>query len=67
MHAGWIIVMKMSFFSTVVVPGAQFIDGIGRRYFLVAEPITWVSVLVVLFLVHTYASKFRKETAAGGN
>lgn len=61
MHAGWIIVVKMSFFSTVVVPGAQFIDGIGRRYFLVAEPITWVSVLLVLFLVQAYVSRCVKE------
>jgi membrane protease YdiL (CAAX protease family) len=57
LHAGWIVVLKMSSVATSVAPGAEFVDGIGRRYFLVAEPVTWFSVIIVMGLIQWYCAR----------
>jgi membrane protease YdiL (CAAX protease family) len=54
LHTGWVIAVKVSFYFTAVAPGYEFPAGVGRRYFLVAQPLTWLSIVavgaVVLFL-----------------
>lgn len=47
MHAGWVAALKGGLFTTTEVPGFRFASGIGRRYFLVAEPHAWASFLVI--------------------
>jgi membrane protease YdiL (CAAX protease family) len=51
LHAGWIMALKMSVFTTSAVAGFQFSSGIGQRYFLVAAPLTWLSIIGVGGLV----------------
>jgi len=51
LHAGWILVLKMSLVVTSVTPGTVFAAGLGRRYFFVAEPITWIGLVLVWWIV----------------
>lgn len=51
LHAGWIMGIKSAFFSTRINDGFSFPEGVGRRYFLVAEPAGWAAMGVVLILV----------------
>jgi uncharacterized protein len=47
LHTGWIVAVKMTGYTTVVRPGYVFSPGAGQRYYLVSEPIAWVSILAV--------------------
>lgn len=54
LHAGWVMAIKMANYSTEFVPGVTPPPGIGKRYFLVADPIGWTSIILVfvaLFLL----------------
>jgi hypothetical protein len=51
LHAGWILALKVSLFLTEVPAGVNFAQGLGRHYFFVAQPATWISLLVVWMLV----------------
>lgn len=57
LHAGWVLAVKLAFYATDVAPGVEFASGVGRRYFLVAEPVAWLSVLLVLLVVWLAKSK----------
>lgn len=49
MHAGWVVGMKLALAVTSVGDAAAVdpMAGLGRRYFLVAEPLTWLSIVMV--------------------
>jgi membrane protease YdiL (CAAX protease family) len=55
LHSGWVISMKVARFVTEAESGYIFASGIGHRYFLVAEPLAWGSLLLVglaAYVVH---------------
>jgi uncharacterized protein len=56
LHAGWVVIMKFAHYATEVVPGYHFPSGIGRRYFLVAEPLSWVSIGIVWLVLFAWFS-----------
>ncbi len=47
LHSGWVIAMKLCAFGTQKAAGFEFPEGIRRSNLLVAEPLTWVSILLV--------------------
>lgn len=51
LHSGWIIAIKLCFLTTATVPGHIYPEGLSRRYFLVGEPIAWISILLTFFIV----------------
>jgi hypothetical protein len=51
LHAGWVIAIKLASFSTVKTANFAYAEGVGRRYFLVAEPLAWVSIVLVGVIV----------------
>jgi membrane protease YdiL (CAAX protease family) len=51
LHAGWVFALKASLFLAFVPAGMNFAEGLGRRYSFVAEPVTWVCVVLVWFAV----------------
>lgn len=60
LHTGWVVAIKLCFLTTATVQGYIYPEGISRRYFLVAEPIAWASVLItfaIIVLMHFRASK----------
>lgn len=60
LHAGWILAVKVAFYATNEIPGVSFVTGLGRRYFLVGEPLVWGITgltLAVIFLVKLPSDK----------
>ncbi len=51
LHAGWVVSMKLAYYTTQVDPGHTFAAATGRRYFLVAQPEGWISILAVAALL----------------
>lgn len=51
LHAGWVIAIKIAGFSTEKTANFAYAEGVGRRYFLVAEPLAWVSIVLVGVIV----------------
>jgi len=51
LHAGWVTGIKMVKYSTVVSPGIYIPPGPGSRYFLLTQPVAWLSILAVFLLV----------------
>ncbi len=47
LHAGWIMAMKLTRFSTEKTSSFVHLDGVGRNFFLLAEPLAWVAILLV--------------------
>ncbi|MCB0332867.1 MAG: CPBP family intramembrane metalloprotease [Bdellovibrionales bacterium] len=47
LHAGWVIALKLSGFLTMKLPDFEYAAGVGRRYFLLMSPFTWISILLV--------------------
>ena len=48
MHGGWFIAAKFCVFATALLPGHSLPTGLDKRYFLVGQPWTWLSVLLVI-------------------
>lgn len=67
LHSGWVMAMKMALYATGEETASRFPAGIGQRYFLVAQPIGWVSILLVLLIVLMCRRffDFRSPTTAG--
>ncbi|RMG44410.1 MAG: CPBP family intramembrane metalloprotease [Candidatus Dadabacteria bacterium] len=63
LHAGWIMAVKGIYYFTATVPGAVFLSGPGRRYYLVTEPLGWLSVAVVFLIVLLVTSDSFKWSA----
>jgi len=51
LHTGWVMAIKLCFLTTSTVQGYVYPEGLSRRYFLVAEPIAWASVLIAMAIV----------------
>ena len=51
LHTGWVIAMKLASFSTEKTANFVYLEGVGRLNFLLAEPLVWVSILLVGFIV----------------
>ncbi len=47
LHAGWVIALKLSGFFTMKLPDFEYAAGVGRRYFLLMSPLTWLSIVLV--------------------
>ena len=47
LHTGWVIAMKLGAFSTEKTAGFEYAEGIGRLNFLIVEPVSWMSILLV--------------------
>jgi membrane protease YdiL (CAAX protease family) len=62
LHAGWIFAVKLSFYATEVKPGTVFAEGLGRRYFLVAEPLVWLAIGVTYLGVRFLSSSFAQKS-----
>jgi membrane protease YdiL (CAAX protease family) len=60
MHTGWVVAVKFSFFATDIQPGHTFDLGAGRRYFLVAEPLSWLTIGFVFFVAFLIGKWLRK-------
>lgn len=56
LHSGWVMILKVVKFSTIV-DEAKVLPGAGMRYFLVAQPIAWISILLV-FVILVCAIRF---------
>lgn len=55
LHMGWVAAVKISSYLTTAAPGFNYSSVVGRRYFLVAEPVVWLSILLVgLFVLVVY-------------
>lgn len=61
LHMGWIAAMKLSNYSTAAAPGFEFPLGVGRRYFLVAEPFVWVSIAIVWVIILMAQKRFKVD------
>ncbi len=59
LHAGWVISVKLAFLVVYSANEANFPAGIGRRYFLVAQPLAWGSILLV-FAAILLALRYRR-------
>jgi membrane protease YdiL (CAAX protease family) len=60
LHAGWVAIIKFAHYATDVAPGYAFLSGGGRRYFLVAQPLAWLSIgliLITVLLWHRYRGR----------
>lgn len=44
LHAGWVIVARLAVSATHLDPTATIPAGLNKRYLLVAQPITWISI-----------------------
>ncbi len=51
LHAGWILAHKLSLFLTLEAPYAKFAEGVGRRYYLISQPIVWGSIALVAVIM----------------
>ncbi len=51
LHTGWVIAMKLASFSTERTADFVYPEGVGRLNFLLAEPLVWVSILLVGLIV----------------
>ena len=47
LHMGWIFISKLTSVYLVFQPVAGIPSGLGSRYFLVAQPLAWLSIVVV--------------------
>lgn len=60
-HAGWVVAIKLFSYSTVPGPALQDVPALTRRYLLVAEPITWLGVVLsLLFFLGVWRFKDRE-------
>lgn len=60
LHTGWILSMKFAFFSLKLDDPALAISaGAGRRYFLAAQPIGWISIFCVLIFATIIFKKLK--------
>lgn len=60
LHMGWILAVKLALHATQLAPGFQFASPFEQRYFLVSEPIGWVSIVLVWLLVLPFLLRWRK-------
>jgi uncharacterized protein len=63
MHTGWVIAVKLSFLLTATAPGVVVSSGPGRRYFLVAEPLVWISIMLVFAALYLASDKMFEDRA----
>ncbi|MDC0357318.1 CPBP family intramembrane metalloprotease [Oligoflexia bacterium] len=61
LHMGWVMAMKFAHYTTQAVEGVVFPAGVGRRYFLVAEPLAWGSIVAVWVVMLVCATYFTVE------
>ena len=47
LHAGWFFVAKAAVYLTDFAPGARLPKGVNERFFMVGQPLTWLSILLV--------------------
>jgi len=52
MHAGWVLALKFTHYFTSVGPQYEDLAGVGRRYFFVAQPESWLSIILVGVVVY---------------
>jgi uncharacterized protein len=61
LHAGWVTALKLTFFLTALPPHLEFNLALTRRYVFVAEPITWLSFVIVWAVLATiYIPRWKK-------
>lgn len=58
LHAGWVMAVKLSSTATTLAPGVEFAPGVGRRYYMVSTPLSWVSILLVWGLCVVVCRRF---------
>lgn len=51
LHTGWIVVLKLLFYSTAFPVHTTIAEGVGRRYYLVGTPSGWVAIVCTGALV----------------
>jgi uncharacterized protein len=61
LHMGWVLAVKTVPMYTDISDTAVVASGIGARYFLVAQPIGWISVILVGLLVYKISVKLCKS------
>jgi membrane protease YdiL (CAAX protease family) len=52
MHSGWVLVMKAIHYSADLSPNNPLVDSVGRRFYLVSQPVVWVSILLVAGIIY---------------
>lgn len=58
LHAGWIMAVKSVFYLTVLAPDLDgTLSPLTKRYFLVAQPVAWLGVIVIGFIIIFSAKK----------
>jgi membrane protease YdiL (CAAX protease family) len=57
LHMGWATGLKIMKYITAYPGGNEFPSELGGRYFLVAQPETWLSMLIVLILLGIFIEK----------
>lgn len=65
LHSGWVLALKFGRFTTEASPGYVFESGIGQRYFLVAEPLSWLSLVFVGMSVLFFRKYFLNTVNSG--
>lgn len=58
LHSGWVIALKLSVYTTISAPEAYFAPGVGRRYYLVAQPEVWGAIVLTFVLVFLFRPWF---------
>jgi len=51
LHAGWVIATKLAGFGTQKTSSFAYLEGAGRNNFLLAEPLAWLSIVLVGVIV----------------
>lgn len=62
LHSGWVLAVKLAGFFLEPPASFQYPAGAGRRYFLVTEPLTWVSILAVLLVLWPLLPRRKERT-----
>jgi len=52
LHAGWVVALKFTKYFATIGPEYEELVGVGRRFFFVAQPESWLSVVVVGILIY---------------
>ncbi len=70
LHSGWVIGLKLAKLITQLPAGVVLTSGMSKRYFLVAQPIGWLSiaaVFVVIFICVKAAERVRVKRMINGD
>jgi len=61
MHAGWVLALKFTHYFTSIGPQYEDLAGVGRKYFFVAQPESWLSIILVGLIVYWCYFKARRS------